>query len=166
MKRGFLALAVRVLCLGAIVYVVLTYGFLITQCRGQDMFPAVKDGDLCVVFRRTAQNLFGEKNAAKDIVAYQAGGERHFGRIVAAEGDIVTINDSGSLMVNGVTEGGEILFPTYAEGDLEYPYRVPAGCVFVMGDHRTNTKDSRVLGPVSLEDVEGKLITILRRREI
>ena len=101
---------------------------------------------------------------ADDIVAYQTDGKRAFGRVVAVAGDVVMLSDSGSLMVNGVTEGGDIVFPTYAEGDLTYPYRVPEGCVYVLGDRRMSTTDSRVLGPIPLESVEGKLITILRRR--
>ena len=165
-RAGYRRLAVRLIYLAVICYLLFTYCFLITQCHGQDMFPAMKDGDLCVVFRVETQKLFGEKIVADDIIAYRTDGKRAFGRVVAVAGDVVMLSDSGSLMVNGLTEGGNILFPTYALGDLEYPYRVPKGCVFVLGDYRVNTKDSRILGPIPLESVEGKLITILRRREI
>jgi len=163
-RAGYLSLLARLLFLAVICYLIFTFGFLITQCHGQGMYPAVKDGDLCVVFRKEAQGLFGEKIVADDIVAYQTNGKRAFGRVVAVAGDVVMLSDSGSLMVNGLTEGGEIVFPTYAQGELEYPYRVQEGSVFVLGDYRTNTTDSRHLGPISLDSVEGKLITILRRR--
>ena len=165
-RAGYRRLAVRLIYLAVICYLLFTYCFLITQCHGQDMFPAMKDGDLCVVFRVQTQRLFGEKIVADDIIAYKTDGKRAFGRVVAVAGDVVMLSDSGSLMVNGLTEGGNILFPTYALGDLEYPYRVPEGCVFVLGDYRINTTDSRILGPIPLESVEGKLITILRRREL
>ena len=165
-RAGYRRLAVRLIYLAVICYLLFTYCFLITQCHGQDMFPAMKDGDLCVVFRVQTQKLFGEKIVADDIIAYRTDGKRAFGRVAAVGGDVVMLSDSGSLMVNGLTEGGNILFPTYALGDLEYPYRVPEGCVFVLGDYRVNTKDSRILGPIPLESVEGKLITILRRREL
>ncbi len=163
-RAGCRSLVVRLLYLAVIAYLLFTYGFLITQCRGQGMYPAVKDGDLCGVFRRQAQSLFGEKLKQNDIVAYRSDGERAFGRVAAVGGDVVMLTDSGSLMVNGVTEGGEILFPTYATEELQYPYRVPEGSVFVLGDYRTNTVDSRGLGAIPLESVEGKVITILRRR--
>ncbi len=163
-RAGWLGLLGRLMILAVAGWLLFTYGFLITRCHGQGMYPAVKDGDLCVVFRTEARELFGEKVRAEDVIAYQADGKRAFGRVVAVAGDVVMIGDSGSLMVNGVTEGGEIVFPTYAEGNLEYPYRVPEGCVFVLGDHRTDTTDSRRTGPIPLESVEGKLITILRRR--
>ncbi len=165
-RAGYRRLAVRLIYLAVICYLLFTYCFLITQCHGQDMFPAMKDGDLCVVYRVQTQRLFGEKIVADDIIAYKTDGKRAFGRVVAVAGDVVMLSDSGSLMVNGLTEGGNILFPTYALGELEYPYRVPEGCVFVLGDYRVNTKDSRILGPIPLESVEGKLITILRRREL
>lgn len=163
-RTGYCWLLARLCFLALIGYLLFTYCFLITQNHGQGMFPAVKDGDLCVVFRTQAQRMLGEKVKADDVIAYRTEGKRAFGRVVAVAGDLVMIGDSGSLMVNGVTEGGEIVFPTYAEGALEYPCRVPEGCVFVLGDHRINTTDSRLLGPVPLESVEGKLITILRRR--
>ena len=165
-RAGYRSLLVRLLFLAAVFYLLFTYAFLITQCQGQGMYPALKDGDLCVVFRKEARDLFGEQTVAEDVLAYRIDGKRAFGRVVAVAGDVVMLSDSGSLMVNGVTEGGEIVFPTYARGELQYPYRVPERCVFVLGDYRTNTTDSRDLGAIELESVEGKLITILRRREL
>ena len=163
-RAGYRRLAVRLIYLAVIFYLLFTYCFLITQNHGLDMFPALKDGDLCVVFRIQAQKLMGEKVKADDIIAYRTDGKRAFGRVVAVEGDVVMLSDSGSLMVNGVTEGGDIVFPTYAKGEQVYPYLVPDGCVYVLGDRRVSTTDSRDLGPIPLESVEGKLITILRRR--
>ncbi len=69
--------------------------------------------------------------------------------------------------VNGTPQTGEIAFPTYAKkGIKKYPYRVPKGCVFLLGDYRTQTKDSRDYGPIKMEDVKAKVITVLRRREL
>lgn len=163
-RSGYRRLAVRVLAAAAVVFLVFTFGFLITQTHGQGMFPAVKDGDLCIVFRRQAQELFGEELAKNDIILYRVDGQRYTGRVAAVAGDAISFTEGGSVLVNGVSQGGEILFPTYARGDLEYPCQVPEGCVFVLGDHRTDTVDSRDLGPVPLTSVEGKVITILRRR--
>ena len=58
------------------------------------------------------------------------------------------------------------MYPTYPKEGMEYPYRVPEGHIFVMGDYRTQTEDSRDFGSIPMEQVEGKLITILRRREL
>ena len=159
-RKGYVSLLIRVIVLVAAGYVFFTQVFLITQTHGQGMFPALKDGDLAIVFRM--QQLY----AREDVIAYQANGQRRFGRIVARATDVVTIDESGVLLVNGTPQSGEILYPTYPKEGMEYPYRVPEGTVFVLGDYRTQTEDSRDFGPVSLDDVEGKVITILRRRGI
>ena len=90
--------------------------------------------------------------------------EVYAGRIIATGGDVVMMNEGGTLLVNGTPQSGEIMYPTYVRGNLEYPYRVPDGCVYILGDYRTNTKDSRDFGAIPLGDVMGKVITILRRR--
>ncbi len=168
-KRNLAALRnliLRIAFLAVVAYLILTYGFLIAQCRGQGMFPAIKDGDLCIAFRKEAQSLVGEHIVQDDVIAYQTDGQRRFGRVVAVAGDIVMIDDNGNLTVNGVSQNQDVPYPTYAREGTEYPLRVPDGCVYVLGDYRTNAADSRDFGPIPLKSVEGKVITILRRREI
>lgn len=116
---------------------------------------------------RLAHLLPPAKNYAKnDVVVYTQGGKLRVGRILGREGDLVALDDSGTLVVNGAVQSGEILYPTYAKDALEYPYTVPEGCVFVLGDYRTQSEDSRDFGPVPLEDVQAKVITLLRRRSL
>ena len=43
-------------------------------------------------------------------------------------------------------------------GDITYPYTVPEGCFWAMGDNRRNSADSRVFGPVSADSVTGHAI--------
>ena len=76
------------------------------------------------------------------------------------------MDDSGTLTVNGTNQTGEIIYPTYAKESLIYPYRVPEDSVFLLGDYRTVAVDSRDFGPVSKVQFLGKVITILRRREL
>jgi signal peptidase I len=49
---------------------------------------------------------------------------------------------------------------------IEYPYTVPEDSYFVLCDFRTSSDDSRSYGAVPKEDLDGKIITILRRRGI
>jgi len=163
-RSGYVELLGRVAVLALVVWLVFTYGFLICQCVGLHMFPAMKDGDLCIIFRQPIIHLLGEKYEAGDVVAYTVEGKRHFGRVVAIGGDNVQIDTRGSVTVNGVTESEEILFPTYTRGDLLNITYVREGTLYVLGDYRTNTEDSRDFGLIPLENVEGKVISILRRR--
>lgn len=159
-RRGYVALALQLLALAAVGILLFTRVFLVTQVSGNEMFPSVKDGDLLIGFRLQPEFL---KN---DVVVYEAEGRQRVGRILGKEGDIITLDDTGDLLVNGTSQGNEILFPTYAKEGLEYPYTVPKGCVFLLGDYRTQAEDSRDFGCVKLEDVKAKVITILRRRAL
>ncbi len=160
LRQGYIGLALRVLCIVVIFWLIFSQVFLITQAKGQGMFPAVKDGDLVLAFRLQREYM------KDDVIVYEMDGELQIGRIVGCETDVVTMDDSGTLLVNGTAQTGEILFPTYAREGQEYPYRVPDGYVFVLGDYRTEAEDSRDFGPIPMSDVKGKVITILRRREL
>ena len=157
-REGYINLFFRIAVLALTAYVIFTQVFLITQNKGQGMFPAIKDGDLIIGYR------LQQEYAKNDVVVYEVNDEQRVGRIIGRPTDVVNMNDSGSLQVNGTTQAGEILYPTYAKEGIEYPYRVPEGQVFIMGDYRTNVEDSRDHGSVDLKDVKGKVITILRRR--
>lgn len=158
LHAGYANLIVRIIAILVVGYVVFTRMFMITQVSGMDMFPALKDGDLTIVFR------LQQEYAKDDVVAYNTSEGMRFGRIAARAGDVISMDDSGSWLVNGMTQSGEILYPTYAVEGIEYPYRVPQNCLFIMGDYRTLASDSRIYGAIPLEDVVGKSITILRRR--
>ncbi len=78
-------------------------------------------------------------------------------RVIAVAGDTVDIRD-GQVYING-----ELLDEPYVKGittgmSQEYPLVVPQGHIFVMGDNREYSKDSRMFGTVSLNSVEGKAI--------
>ena len=159
-RNGYLCLFLRVMLILMILWVVFTQVFLVTQAPDNDMFPAVKDGDLLIGFRLQGNYV------KDDVVVYELGGETRVGRVMGRSADVITLNDSGTLLVNGTSQSGEILYPTYAKEGIEYPFMVPDDCVFVLGDYRTQAEDSRDFGCIPLENVKAKVITILRRRTI
>lgn len=159
-RQDLKSLLVRVLVAAVAAWVLFTQVFLVTQAKGSSMFPAVKDGDLLICYR-----LQGSY-AKNDVVVYTQGGRLCVGRILGRAGDLIALDDSGTLMVNGLAQSGEILYPTYAKDALTYPYTVPEGCVFVLGDYRTQAQDSRDFGALPLADVKAKVITLLRRRSL
>ena len=157
-RTGYMRLLIRIAAVAAVGYLLFTQAFLIRQAPDNDMFPAVKDGDLLIGFRLQKEFL------QNDVIVYEAEGETHVGRIIGQENDVITMDENGTLMVNGTVQSGEILFPTHSNEDGENPCRVPEGHVYVLGDYRTQAKDSRIFGTIPIEDVKAKVITILRRR--
>ena len=159
-KQGYISLLMRILFFGIAGYILFTQVFLLMRNTGMGMFPAIKDGDLVLAYRL-------EKDYEKEYVfIYKQGGMLTFGRIIACENDVVTMDDSGTLRVNGTIQSGEILYLTYAKEDIPYPYTVPENSVFILGDYREQVKDSRDFGAVHLTDIEANVLTFLRRRGI
>ena len=161
LRRDYISLLLRLAVITLAVVIIFTQIFMITQCEGQGMFPAIEDGDLILAYRLHQDYQKG------DVVVYKAAGKTRIGRIVAYDNDSVRMDtESGNLVINGTTQGGEIMYPTYAKEGIEYPYRVPMGSVFVLGDYRTQAEDSRDFGPIPLDNIKGKVITIVRRRGV
>jgi signal peptidase I len=158
MREETINLLLRIVFLIIIGYLIFSQVFLLARVKGNEMFPALKDGDLIVGFR--LQKSY-EKN---DIVSYKVDGVRKLGRYMAREKDVITMDESGTLRINGTIQSGEILYPTYAKDGIDYPYQVPEDHVFILGDYRTQTLDSRDYGSIPVDDIEGKVITLLRRR--
>lgn len=85
-------------------------------------------------------------------------------RVIATGGDTVDIR-GGNLYINGVLQNEEYvhgkptnaLYPTMPGVEIDYPYTVPEGCIWVMGDNRTNSEDSRYFGPVKTDTVTGRV---------
>lgn len=79
-------------------------------------------------------------------------------RVIATEGQTVDFVD-GQVVVDGI-----VLDEPYTHGlptqamTLEMPYTVPEDSVWLMGDNRTNSADSRVFGAVSLSEIRGEAI--------
>ncbi|MCL2526755.1 MAG: signal peptidase I [Coriobacteriia bacterium] len=86
-------------------------------------------------------------------------------RVVATEGQVVDFTPEGYVTIDGVlinepyiVEGSRTA-PLHPESNLgaplQYPFTVPEGYVFVMGDNRERSSDSRAFGPVSVNKVKG-----------
>jgi signal peptidase I len=157
--KGYLSLLIRLAVFLLILWVFFTQVLFLKRVSGTAMFPALKDGDLALGFRLESNYRSG------DVILYKdTDGELHFGRILTIAGSTVNISGNGAVLINGVQESGEILFPTDDPGTLTYPYTVPEGSVFVLDDHRTEAEDSRVYGAISMDQIQGKVLSILRRR--
>lgn len=159
-RDGYISFIAKLAVIVAVCWLALTKGFILMQAPDNDMFPAVKAGDLVLAYR------FQEDYEKDDVVVFEENGKTRIGRIAALEDDVIDIDEIGTYTVNGTPQSGEILFLTYPGSFQNYPYHVKTGEVFVLCDYRTNATDSRELGPIQTSTVKGKVISILRRREI
>ncbi|MFI3141810.1 MAG: signal peptidase I [Clostridia bacterium] len=143
------------------IWVCFTFVFGVFVMSGESMYPKINDGDLVLYYRLSSEYYID------DVVTFELNDTRYTARYIAMAGDVVDITSDGQLKINGSIQSEEIFYATYdLDTGITYPYTVPDGCVFVLCDYRTSSVDSRVFGAVSLDDIDGKVITILRRRSI
>lgn len=133
------------------------------------MEPTIEIGDQ--VFAQKVTCNLGQSPAAGDIVVFRNpdGSSDHdvlVKRVIATAGQTVDLVD-GRVVVDG-----QVLDEPYAQGEswplasqapgtiVSFPYTVPEGCVWVMGDNRGNSADSRYFGAVEQQDLIG--VAVLR----
>jgi len=139
-----------------------TFLFGIARHHDPSMYPAVKDGDL-VVFYRYGKNGY----LPQDAIVLEINGEKQVRRVIATAGDIVEITEEG-LMINGAPQQEPEIYQKTEryDGGVNFPLTVPEGQVFVLGDSRAESADSRVYGCVKIKDTLGKIMTVIRRKHI
>lgn len=84
-------------------------------------------------------------------------------RVIAVEGDEVNIDFAEhTVTVNGepLSQDYEVMAPISRHGDVEFPVTVPPDCVFVLGDNRNNSRDSRYsdIGFIDIDRILGKAV--------
>lgn len=134
---------------------VLVFRFVIgfSVVDGASMSPTLQNGDVVIYTRINPAVRRGDVLSLK-----LTSGEYYVKRAVALAGDVVELAD-GTLYVNGQPEaGGYVHGQTFPEdGSVTYPYTVEEDCVFVVGDNRGESIDSRFFGAVKLSQVRGVL---------
>lgn len=135
-------------------FIVFRYVIGLSIVGGDSMDPSLIDGDV-VVYTRLDRSF-----APGDIISMRVpSGDYYVKRVIAVGGDVIDIR-SGSVYVNDVRiddpwGAGE----TQPEsGAVIYPYTVREGNVFVLGDNRTVSMDSRAFGEVNLRQIKGRII--------
>lgn len=137
----------------ALAVLVATLWLPVLRIQGSSMTPTLQEGDIAVSVRRSEM-------APGDIVAFYYNNKILIKRVICGPGDWVDIDEDGTVYVNG-TELEEPYLTEKALGDcdIELPYQVPDGKIFVMGDHRSTSVDSRntVIGCVAQEQIVGRI---------
>ena len=144
--------------------VIFTLCFRITCVDGRSMNNTLMDGDYVLLLN---DFLCGDYEQGDVIVASKESfrnGERIIKRVIATEGQWVDINfDTGTVKVDcKILDEPYISTPTVTPEGLTFPLRVEDGCVFVLGDNRALSMDSRhpQIGQIDCREIVGKAIFI------
>jgi len=130
-----------------------TFMFPVLQIYGQSMRPNLKEDDIVLCIKKS-QFDYG------DIIAFYYNNKILVKRVIAKSSDWVNIDESGNVYVNNeLLEEKYIKEKVLGETDIKYPYQVPEGKYFVLGDKRDTSVDSRssTIGTISEEDIIGKV---------
>ena len=138
----------------AIAILVATLWMPVLQITGASMEPTLVDGQFVVALKNDAFE-------PGDITAFYYNNKILIKRVVASAGDWVDIDAAGNVSVNGILlEEPYLQEKSLGECNIELPYQVPDGRVFVMGDDRAISLDSRTtaVGCISKEQVLGQVL--------
>lgn len=159
LRRSIIFLIMKVAIIILIGWGVFTCVFGLGIVSGEDMYPRLRDGDLVLYYR------LDREPALDSVVTFCKNKKRYYGRVVARNGDTVDMSDMDQLLINGNIQEEQIFYPTSKEERTDPLPRILAdGEFYVLGDYRTEAIDSREFGPVTIEEIDGTVIALIRRR--
>ena len=119
------------------------------------MVPTLKYGDRVLVNKFIYRFTEPERGDVIVFKSVQGDDQDLIKRVVGVPGDEITVR-GGRLFVNGEPQQEPYVNKKYPDRSFYAPTTVPKDHVFMMGDNRANSQDSRVFGPVPKENIEGE----------
>lgn len=153
-KRTLRSTVFALITASAAAVLVATLWLPVLQIFGSSMSPTLQEGEIVV-------SVKVEDMKPGDIVAFYYGNKVLIKRYIAGAGSWIDIQADGTVLVDGnVLEEPYLQEKHFGICDLEFPYQVPEGTYFLMGDHRETSVDSRhsSVGCISGEDIVGKIV--------
>ena len=125
----------------------------VLQIDGTSMAPRLQLGDVVLTVKYS-------KPARGDVIAFYYNNKIFVKRVIGTAGDFIDISGEGAVSVNSQRiDEPYVTEPSLGDCDIRMPYMVPSGTVFVMGDNRALSKDSRnQLGPIDKDLMIGKAV--------
>lgn len=153
-KKILIGTISSLIVVAAIAVLITTLFFPLLRVTGSSMTPTLQS-DQYVICSKTGSFKSG------DIVAFYYNNKILLKRVIGTAGDVIDIKEDGSVYKNG-----ELLNEPYVNEkalgncDIQLPYQVPDNRIFVMGDHRMTSIDSRTssVGCIAEEYILGKVI--------
>ena len=138
----------------AVAVLVATVMLPVMRIYGNSMTPTLTEGDIVL-------SVKGTKFETGDVVGVYYGSKILVKRIIAQAGEWVNIDARGNVYVNNqLIDEPYVSERALGECNIELPFQVPDNAVFVMGDHRRTSIDSRntSVGCIEKDDIAGKII--------
>lgn len=157
-KHGFRKtlwnIAVVLIVAAAITALAATRLFVLIRINGNSMEPTLTDGE--IVFLRQTKEI--EKG---DLAGFYYGGRVLLKRVIGSAGDRIDLDRDGNVYVNGEKlDEPYVKEKSLGKCELTFPYEVPEGMYFVLGDNRAISIDSRIksIGSIETDQIVGKVV--------
>ena len=138
----------------AIAILIATLWLPVLKIYGNSMAPTLQGNEI-VVSVKTAQPEQG------DVVAFYYNNKILVKRVIATPGQWVEVDKDGNVYINDqLLDEPYLAEKSFGASDIAFPYQVPDGRFFVMGDHRLTSVDSRhsSVGCIAEEQIVGKIV--------
>lgn len=152
-RRTLLGIAGILVVAAAVAVLMATRLFILIRINGDSMAPTLENEE--IVFLRQTKNV-----ETGDIVGFYYGGKILLKRAIGDEGDYIDIDQEGNVYVNGRKMDEPYLDKKdLGRCELDFPYQVPEDMIFVLGDNRAVSLDSRIkaIGCVEEGQIVGKV---------
>ena len=154
LRRALLTIAGILTVAAAVAALLMTRLLVLLQVNGMSMSPAFENGEI-VILRQT------KKFEKGDVIGFYYGGKILLKRVTGSAGDEIDIDQEGNVYVNGtVIDEPYVSEKKRGKCDQDFPYQIPEEMVFVLGDNRAVSIDSRMksIGCVEKGQIVGKVV--------
>lgn len=138
----------------ALAVLVATLWMPVLQIYGSSMSPSLQDGEIVLSTKDPSLE-------SGDIIAFYYNNKVLVKRVIGVSGDWIGMEPDGSVILNGeILEEPYLSEREYGQVTIEFPYQVPEDKLFVLGDHRSVSVDSRneAVGCVAEDQIVGKVL--------
>jgi len=142
------------LVVAAISILIATLFLPVLEIYGNSMSPTLENKDIVVSVKSTDLKQ-------GDICCLYYNNHILVKRVIGVAGDVIVMDEDGNVFVNGIMlEEPYLKDKALGECDIEFPLTVPEQAVFVLGDNRSTSVDSRnsLIGCIPIDEVVGKIV--------
>ena len=143
-----------IIVFAAAAVLVSTIWFPVFRLHEDSMSPTMLDGEIILFIK-------SDDISKGDIIGFQFASRVYIKRVVAVGGESINIDRAGRVYIDGALQE-EPYIEEFSRGEynIEFPYEVPEGHFFVLGDHRKTSLDSRstTIGTVAPDQIAGKAL--------